>query len=394
MDRDELSAWLQLLETPGVGRQTARRLLAAFGEPAAVLSASESALTTAVGPALARSLREPAEGLTDLVTRTQVWLAAETGRSILTLGDPDYPAIWLQLPDPPLLLYAHGDLALLQRPAVAIVGSRRPTPDGAEHAHQFAAALSVAGLTVVSGMAEGVDGAAHQGALDAAGGRGGTIAVVGTGLDRVYPRQHHALARRIATEGLLLSEYALGTAPLPANFPQRNRLIAAHALGTLVVEAALKSGSLITARLASEAGREVFAIPGSIHNPQSRGCHALIRQGAKLVESTQDVLEELRLGPAQRSAPPSDRRPGHRAADDDLAPERDAQAGALPAPGPTPGDVDPVLEALGWSAATLEVLQLRTGWSASELSVRLLELELAGLVTRLPGQLYERRAQA
>jgi DNA processing protein len=389
MDRDELTAWLQLLETPGIGRQTARRLLSAFGDPATVLARSESALAAVVGPALARLLREPPDGLAELVTRTLAWLVAEPGRSILTLGDADYPAIWLQLPDPPLLLYTHGDLALLQRPAVAIVGSRRPTPDGAEHARQFAAALSTAGLTVISGMAEGVDGAAHQGALDAAGGAGRTIAVVGTGLDRVYPRHHHALARRIATEGLLLSEFALGTAPLPSNFPQRNRLIAAHALGTLVVEAALKSGSLITARLASEAGREVFAIPGSIHNPQSRGCHALIRQGAKLVESTQDVLEELRLGPTVNAVPPLGR-------SDTVDPSASDDTDGPSARGHGQPEVasDPLLEALGWSAATMEVLQLRTGWSASDLSVRLLELELAGHVARLPGQLYQRCAQA
>jgi DNA processing protein len=371
MDRDDLAAWLHLLETPGIGRLTARRLLAAFGAPDAVLAAGEAALAGVIGPALARLLRNPPAGLNDLCERTLTWLTAEPGRSILTLGEPDYPATWLQLPDPPLLLYAQGDLTLLQRPAVAIVGSRRPTPDGAEHARQFAASLSAAGLTVISGMAAGVDGAAHQGAL---GGVGRTIAVVGTGLDRVYPSSHHALARRIAAEGLLLSEFALGTAPLPSNFPQRNRIIAAHALGTLVVEAALKSGSLITARLASEAGREVFAIPGSIHNPQSRGCHALIRQGAKLVETTQDVLEELRLGPA--TAPET----GH----------DQPEPGAMPA---AHAD-DPLLEALGWSAATLEVLQLRTGWSASDLSVRLLELELTGHVTRLPGQLFQRCAQA
>lgn len=385
MDRDDLAAWLQLLETPGIGRQTARRLLAAFGTPTAVLTASEAALAGVVGAALARLLREPPAGLADLCERTLTWLAAEPGRAILTLGDPDYPATWLQLPDPPLLLYTQGDLTLLQRPALAIVGSRRPTPDGADHARQFAAALSAAGLTVISGLATGVDGAAHQGALD---GVGRTIAVVGTGLDRVYPSSHHALARRIAAEGLLLSEFALGTAPLPANFPQRNRIIAAHALGTLVVEAALKSGSLITARLAAEAGREVFAIPGSIHNPQSRGCHMLIRQGAKLVESTQDVLEELRLGPAATDARRVATSGDNTSAGPGELEDRSGHDGTASAP------ADPLLDALGWSAATLEVLQLRTGWSASDLSVRLLELELAGHVARLPGQLFQRCAQA
>ena len=262
--------------------------------------------------------------------------------------------------------------------ALAVVGSRNPTPQGEQNARQFARHLSAAGLTIVSGLALGVDGAAHDGALlavdeAAPAQRLATVAIIGTGIDRVYPRQHRALAHRIARHGLILSEYPLGTPPLPGNFPKRNRLIAGLAQGTLVVEAALQSGSLITARLAAEQGKEVFAIPGSIHSPQSRGAHALLRQGAKLVETAQDVLEELRL-PTPTSAPAADR-PG----DDAAAP--DQGAGAL-------------LAALGADPVSLDALQARTGLPTDVLQARLLELELEGQVGRLPGGLFQRLAQA
>jgi DNA processing protein len=251
---------------------------------------------------------------------------------------------------------------LLQAPAIAIVGSRNPTAQGRDNARSFATALSQAGLTVVSGMALGIDGAAHEGALQ---GPAGTIAVVGTGLDIVYPRRHLALAARIRQGGLILSEYSLGTPPLPPHFPQRNRVIAGLTQGTLVVEAAPQSGSLITARLAADAGRDVFAIPGSIHSPQARGCHLLIKQGAKLVDCAQDVLEELRLVPR-------------------------ADTVATPPDGPRPADH--VLEALGYDPVSLEGLMARTGRAAADLNARLLELELDGHVARLPGQLFQRIA--
>jgi DNA processing protein len=282
-------------------------------------------------------------------------------RAVVTLGDPRYPPALLNAPDPPLVLYAQGRVDLLQADSIAIVGSRHPTPQGAANARAFARELSDAGLTVVSGMALGVDAAAHDGGL---AGAASTVAVVGTGLDRVYPRRHLALAHRIAQHGLIVSEYALGAPPLAAHFPQRNRIIAGLSRGTLVVEAAIQSGSLITARLANEAGRDVFAIPGSIHSPQARGCHALRRQGAKLVETAQDVLEELR--PAARPA-------------------------AAPVAG-EPSDANPLLDALGFDPVTLDALAARTGWSAAELSARLLGLELDGLIARLPGQLFQRVA--
>ena len=368
LERDELAAWLRLLETPGVGLGAARRLLAAFGSPEAVFDAGTSTRRALLGPEAATALETPPETLPALLEATRRWLAepAEAPRHVLALGDPAYPAAWLETADPPLLLYAIGRLELLRAPAIAIVGSRNPTPQGAENARAFARALGDAGLAVVSGLALGIDGAAHDGALNSAG---STVAIVGTGLDRVYPQRHLALARRIARDGLIVGEYTLGTPPLSANFPRRNRLIAGLARGTLVVEAALRSGSLITARMAVEAGREVFAIPGSIHSPQSRGCHALIRQGAKLVETAAHVLEELRL--------------------DAPVPAAESDPGA-----PRSGRRDAVLDALGHDPVTLDALAARTGWPPSELSAHLLDLELSGEVARLPGQLFQRLVRA
>ena len=364
VERDELAAWLRLVETPQVGRDTARRLLAAFGAPQAVFDASAAARRQVVGASVADLLGTPPQTFAAQLDLTLRWLDEGEGRAVLALGDARYPALLLESPDPPLLLYLHGRAELLSRAAVAVVGSRSPTPQGIENAHAVAAHLSRAGITVVSGLAQGIDGAAHEGALE---GAGGTIAVVGTGLDRVFPKSHLALARRIAAEGLMLSEYSLGTPPLAANFPRRNRIIAGLTHGTLVVEAAVQSGSLITARLAAEAGREVFAVPGSIHAPQSRGCHALIRQGAKLVDSADDILQELRFD----AAPPAA-----------ASVEPDAPRG------------DALLDALGYDPVTLDALIARTGMPASALGARLLELELEGRVARLPGQLFQRTGLA
>ena len=360
---EDFAAWFRLLETPGLGREGARRLLAACGTPAAVLSTPAATLHALVGPKLADALqRTPPEFLPRLDAARQ-WLQGGPGRHVLTLDHPAWPPLLLQTADPPLLLYAQGDLACLSAPAVAIVGSRHPSPQGADNARCFAASLASAGWLVVSGMAQGIDAAAHEGAL-AAGAK--TVAVVGTGLDITYPPRHRALAQRIAEQGVLVSEYAPGTPPLPEHFPQRNRIIAGLTQGTLVVEAALRSGSLITARLANEAGREVWAVPGSIHNAQSRGCHALIKQGAKLVETAQDILDEL------------------------LAPAAPRQAD-LPLDGPL---ADPLLQALGEDPVTLDALLARTGESTAALTARLLELELDGHVARLPGGLYQRRHAA
>ena len=341
----ELGAWLRLSLTPGVGPESARRLLAAFGEPQAIFAQTETALSQVVSAHQARALGSEPDGWAALTQETLGWLQAHAplGCCVLTLGDSDYPAPLLDIPDPPLMLYAMGQtahLATLQaEQALAIVGSRNPTPQGADNAREFARSLAANGLTIVSGLALGVDGAAHEGALLGHAGQGlATIAIVGTGLDRVYPRQHRDLAHRIAQNGLILSEYPLGTPPLAPNFPRRNRLISGLSQATLVVEAALQSGSLITAKQALEQGRDVMAIPGSIHSTQSKGCHALIKQGAKLVESA--------------------------------------------------------LRALGHDPVGLDALQARCGWPTAQLQAQLLELELMGQVGRLPGGLFQRIGSA
>ena len=361
----ELAAWLRLLLSPGIGRDTARALLAAHGGPEAVFDAPAELLREQLGRLASAVLREP-DGLSEHVARSEAWLKGGPQRAVVALGEAHYPPLLLQTADPPLLLFLEGRAELLSRPSIAIVGSRSATAQGLDNARRMAAECSRRGYTVVSGLAAGIDGAAHEGGLAA---DGSTVAVVGTGLDRVYPASHHALAQRIAAQGLLLSEFPLGTPPLAQNFPMRNRIIAGLSLGTLVVEAALRSGSLITARLAGEMGREVFAMPGSIHAQQARGCHALIKQGAKLVESIDDVLEEF----TGHTPPVSPARPDP---PDEAAP---------PAP-------DPLLHALGHDPVTLDTLVARTGWSAAELNVRLLELELDQQVSRLPGGLFQRLA--
>ncbi|HET7772742.1 MAG TPA: DNA-processing protein DprA [Burkholderiaceae bacterium] len=359
----ELAAWLHLTLTPGVGPATSRDLLAAFGLPDQILAQSLSALSRVCSPAAAQALLAEDAERDAAVARALAW-ASQPGHHLITLADAAYPQQLLQAPDPPPLLYAMGRLEVLRRAAVAMVGSRNATAQGQANAEQFAHALSQRGVCIVSGLALGIDAAAHLGGL---AGEGSTIAVVGTGLDVVYPARNRELAHRIAAHGLIVSEFALGTRALAGNFPRRNRIIAGLAQGTLVVEAALQSGSLITARLAADLGREVLAIPGSIHSPQSRGCHALIKQGAKLVESAADVLEELRLDvPARQSA----------SADvpnaDDMA-----RKGA--------GSGHPVLDALAGDPVSLETLAQRTGLDAAGLMTQLTALELEGRAARLPG---------
>ncbi|MCV2369516.1 DNA-processing protein DprA [Roseateles oligotrophus] len=371
--RDELAAWLRLLETQGIGLEAARRLLARAGSAQAVFDLPGDAWQTALNSAQREALSRPPEHLDALLELTWEWLNADSSHDIMLLGDADYPSALLQTADPPLLLYLHGRRELLGTPALAVVGSRSPTAQGSDNALQFAQALSMTGLTIVSGLALGIDGAAHQGALDGAlEGGASTIAVLGTGLDQIYPKRHLKLGQEIIERGLLLSEYSLGTPVLPPNFPRRNRLIAGLSLGCLVVEAALKSGSLITARLASEAGREVFAIPGSIHSPLSQGCHALIRQGAKLVERLEDILEELPSRPDATNKPLS--APAHEA---DLSPQQGQ-----------------ILKLMGFDPISLDGLAQRGGWPVADLSGHLLELELTGEIARLAGQLFQRRKKA
>ena len=373
---EELGSWLRLSLTSGVGNETARKLLAAFGEPAQIFAQSESTLRQVVSPTQARQLVTPPEGWIELTQDTWSWLQNHENSGIscavLTLGDADYPPPLLLIPDPPLMLYALGQtraLAELQaESSLAMVGSRNPTPQGLINAREFARTLAGSGLTVVSGMALGIDGAAHEGALLGAAPEAlATIAVVGTGLDRVYPRQHRELAHRIAQRGLILSEYHLGTPPLNANFPKRNRLIAGLSQATLVVEAALPSGSLITAKQALEQGRDVMAIPGSIHSAQTKGCHALIKQGAKLVESAQDVMEELQIPDPFGPAPLFQTN-----ADVHEEPEHE------------------LLRSIGHDPVGLDALQARCGWPTAQLQAQLLALELMGQVGRLPGGLFQR----
>jgi DNA processing protein len=349
-----------LLRAPGLGAKRLRELVTEAGSAAALVHQPPACTPEA----LRDYLRNPdrAGAAADLE-----WLAGDR-HSLLTFDDPDYPARLEHAGNPPAALFLNGDTTLLDLPQVAVVGSRNPSAGGRSNAEAFAAFLAASGLVVASGLARGIDAAAHRGALAA---DGLTLAVTGTGPDRVYPAANRALAHEIAANGLLVSEFPTGTPPLPANFPRRNRILAGLSLGTLVIEAAPRSGSLITARLAADAGREVFAIPGSIHNPLARGCHALIREGAKLVETGEHVLEEL--APLLRTAPPT-AGPQPQSTDDEPA---DPQHQA-------------VIEALGHDPLSTDELVRRTGFPAREVSSILLLLELQGHVSSEPGGLFAR----
>jgi DNA processing protein len=365
-DPSNLRYWLALVRAPGFGATGAARLLRQFGDPQALFEAGPASWQAAGIPrALHAGLREPDWAGVEQDLR---WLAGDR-RHLVTWLDARYPAQLREIVHAPIALFCQGDPDVLARPQLAIVGARSATPQGLETAGAFAAELTRCGLLITSGLALGIDGAAHRGALAAGG---ATVAVCATGLDRVYPARHRELAHEITAQGVMLSEFPAGTPPLADHFPRRNRLISGLSLGVLVVEAAPQSGSLVTARLALEQGREVFAIPGSIHSPVSRGCHALIRQGAKLTEKVADILEELapRLGLALRTPPPA----------------RAAQA-----------EQDPthqrVLEALGFEATPFDSLVERLALPVESLSAALLALELQGSVTAAPGGAYQRLAR-
>jgi DNA processing protein len=351
---EDLAAWIDLSLVPGLGGRNFLSLLSAFGLPAQVLGATPAQLGRVVSEALAVRISARDRGAE--IEKTLHW-AARPGCMIITLADAEYPKQLLEIPDPPALLYAVGNAMLLAAPALAVVGSRNATPQGLENALAFARAFSDSGLTIVSGLAVGIDAAAHRGGLQ---GRGSTVAVFGTGIDIIYPRRNETLAGEIAARGVLVSEFALGTPPNPGHFPRRNRLISGLSRGCLVIEAALSSGSLITAKLAAEQGREVFAVPGSIHSPHSKGCHELIKQGAKLVESAQDVLEEL-----------------------------GATAGSSPVSRVTDTD-NVLLEMMGFDPCAIDALIERSGLTTNVVSAMLLQLELEGKVASLPGGLYQR----
>jgi DNA processing protein len=369
----DLRPWLALVRVPGLGAAGGRRLLEAFGSPEAVLAAGSRAWRAAgCGEELARQLAQPDWAGVD---RDQEWLGAaspDVPRNLICLGAPAYPPLLRQIPQPPLALFAMGDPDLLGLPQLALVGARAASAQGVENAQAFAGELARRGLTVTSGLALGIDAAAHRGALGAGG---FTVAVCGNGLDRVYPARNRALAHGIAEKGLLVSEFPIGVPPLPEHFPRRNRIISGLSLGVLVVEAARESGSLITARLAAEQGREVFAIPGSIHNPMARGCHALLREGAKLVETVDDILAELApLLPAAAAA-------GTNPAAPDAAPPQDPLQAR-------------VLAALGYETVGLESLVERLGLPVAQIGAALVALELEGRVAAGPGDTFTRLQRA
>jgi DNA processing protein len=350
----ELASWLTLSQIPGLGNESLRQLLQAFGSPSVILSTPAAALKQIVRPAVANAIaKDPIEGA---LAPVSIWLE-DPSNHIITLADAEYPQALLNIPDPPLILYVKGRLDLLNHSSLAIVGSRNASTQGIRNAEAFAQAVSDADLCIVSGMAHGIDTAAHLGGLR---GRGSSIAVVGTGLDKVYPAANRNLAHQLAVEGALISEFPLGTPPLAHNFPRRNRIISGLSLGCLVVEASLQSGSLITARMALEQGREVFAIPGSIHMPQAKGCHALIKQGANLVENPHDILDELGRYSATAN-PPSGKLLAH-----------------------------PIFAHLGFDPLDIDSLSQRSGLTIEALSAILLQLELDGQVTTLAGGMYQR----
>jgi DNA processing protein len=356
-DPTEAASWLRLSLIPGISALKLRALLGAFGSPEAVLGASHAALRNVVPAEIARAVAE--RGTDVPVQAALAWLEAPDNY-LVTLADADYPQLLLQTADPPPLLYVKGRPNLLNQPALAIVGSRNSTTQGNENAAEFARALSIEGITIVSGLALGIDAAAHRGGLD---GAGSSIAFIGTGLDVVYPARNKTLAHELAEKGALVSEFPLGTPPLAANFPRRNRLISGISLGCLVVEAALQSGSLITARFANEQGRDVFALPGSIHSPLAKGCHALIKQGAKLVDDANDILAELKL---QLRTPAAS-----------VAPALDVDEASL-------------LDHLGHAPCALDALCTRARIGADVAAGLLLKLELKGVVESLPGSRYQR----
>jgi DNA processing protein len=349
------------LQLSGIAPRPLAQLLRAFGGPEALLAATPAQRRAALAAPAGSATITAADP--ERLARALAWLA-EPGASLVAWDDADYPRALLEIGDAPPVFYCLGRRELLGRPALAIVGSRNATPQGCADAEAFAAALAGGGLTIVSGLALGIDAAAHRGALAHPA---SSVAVVGTGLDRVYPARNRELAHELAERGALVSEFAPGTPPLPANFPRRNRLISGLARGVLVVEATLSSGSLITARLAGEQGREVFALPGSIHSPFSKGCHRLIRDGAKLVETAQDILDELEFPVVLPAG---------------AAPGIDAEVQDPAAAG--------ILAALGHAAADVDTIVARSGATAAAVLAALTALELDGRVAALPGGLWQR----
>lgn len=378
---EQAREWLSLVLVDGLGPRRISELEQRFSSPVDWVGASDAQLRQAgLSERHVRQLRHPDEGK---LRACLDWLAGEN-RWLITRDDPLYPPLLRRIPDAPVALFLTGDPDTLVAPQIAIVGSRNATPGGLDHARSFAASLARAGFVITSGLADGADGAAHQGCLDA-GGR--TLAVAGTGLDRVYPARHRDLAWRIAGSGALVSQFPPGIGPLPGNFPARNRIISGMTLGVLVVEAGLKSGSLITARLASDQGREVFALPGSVHNPLSRGCHRLIRDGARLVETADEIVEEL--GAIARELAEN--------IEHLLAPRPAASAGGLEESVESPhmeedAEYTQLLDAIGYDPTPVDAIIARSQLAPATVSSMLLMLELDGRVSAHAGGRYSRNA--
>jgi len=411
MSDEEQYAWIRLTLEPGIGPVTARHLLVAFGLPQDIFGASVASLMKVVPQKQALQLAAAVDPVTHaLIERTFDWLA-RADHHIITLADELYPARLLDTADPPSLLYVDGDPRALSRPVLAMVGARSATAGGTDNAFAFARHLADAGWTIASGLAQGIDAAAHEGAL-ASGATPATIAIMGTGINRVYPAANKGLAMRIREQGALVSELPLDTAAVVHQFPRRNRIVAGLSLGVLVVEAAQRSGSLITARLAGENGREVFAIPGSIHSPLSRGCHALIRQGAKLVETAEDILEELARGCAAPRPGAGPGRESGRRPQPGSKPAATARASMAPvtplaSPQPPSGGAprtpavtadafseahQALLHEMGFDPVSMDLLLVRLDTTVGVLAGLLTELEMVGKIVRLPDGRYLQRA--
>ncbi|MCC2645083.1 MAG: dprA [Burkholderiales bacterium] len=355
MDTDKLHSWLHLAMTPKVGPKTVLKLLHHFTTVENILAQDSNTLSQFVGSTVARLI--VANAAEKAVNEAYTWLEKDKSNNIITLADSFYPKGLGEMVDPPIILFAKGDLSLLDKHKFTIIGTRHPTEQGTLNAFNFAKHLSNLDLTIVSGMADGIDRYAHLGALE---GHGKTIGVIGTGIDRVYPASNKDLFHKVAVDGLLLSEFALGTQPFVGNFPRRNRIVAGLSKGCLVIESAVDGGSMITANMALEMGREVMAIPGSIHNPVARGCHKLIKVGAKLIETTNDIIEELQI-------------------------VQEVQKSVMAEP-----INDPILQIMGFDAVDIDHICNKLNVSVAEICANLLALELDGHITNCGNGKYQR----
>lgn len=393
---DELQPWVTLWRVSGVGPKSFQKLLSNIGDPATVLSSNISTLTqSGISEKLAHAILDSKTNQ-EMAIPDIDWLNEADNHNIITIHCNEYPELLKRISDPPPLLYVHGKLSLLKDPQIAIVGSRNPTQGGTNNAYEFAKHLGQTGFCITSGLALGIDCIAHSGALEV---NTPTIAVIATGIDRVYPAKHREIAHKIADNGAIVTEFPIGTQPKSSNFPRRNRIISGLSYGTLVVEAAQQSGSLITARLAMEQNREVFAIPGSIHNPLARGCHQLIRQGAKLVETAQDILEEMSavidVSELQDDQQISASASTDHATTSETSIKTDSSdtktLATTQSLNPSADDDQQIiLNEMGFDPTSIDQLVVRTGINTASLSASLLMLELQNQIASNGGGTYTR----